>query len=121
LLAEIVEFNIANRFEAEREYIEDERRHSGIRIVRWMNAIAAPNRKGKVTMATRKAKIAKQTDSALTSAAEAVGTALGRLALKVGLATPAPKKKTKRKAAPKKPASGSAPARTKKATAKKKG
>jgi hypothetical protein len=68
-------------------------------------------------MATQKPKVSKQTESALTSAAQAVGAALGRLALKVGVAAPAPKKQAKRKAAPKKRAVASAPAGTKKAHA----
>jgi len=72
-------------------------------------------------MATKSPKVSKQTESPLTTAAKAVGAALGKLALKVGVAAPAPKKQAKRKAAPKKGTSVSAPARAKKAAAKKKG
>jgi hypothetical protein len=85
-----------------------------------MKANLARKERVKLTMATKKRKTSKQAESALTSAAQAVGASLGRLALKVGVAAPPPKNQVKRKAALKKPTSVSAPTRTKKAASKKK-
>jgi hypothetical protein len=64
-------------------------------------------------MATKK-KAAKADESALTTAAQALGTALGKLALRTGIATaPAAPVKRKKKAAPKQAAAKKTPAKKK--------